>query len=593
MKKLNILAIAALSATVLTGCDDFLNDNRYPVTEIENSPTYWSNAANCQLQVDRFTDELSQAYGTSQNGWFLFKTLSDDQVGASFANWAYPTEQATVGEWSFSVVRGCNYIIEGVEGSSLSPSEKNNFIGIARMVRGYKYYTLVRMFGDVTWEDKVVDVNDTDILYGPRTPRDEVMDNVLADLQFAIDNITANESKTTWSKDYARAILSEVALYEGTFCRYRTQAENGLAADEERAKKYLQISADASSALLDKYGFCDNYHSIYNSIWVEDAANGLTGLSSNPELIVGRRYDATNGRNSIISFTCSSSTTSGMSLDGFNAFLFKDGKPRATTSLDNSLIGEPITYNDTIIVNKDTTINSMPALSIKKQLDVREKRLSIITDSCVYYSGMTWSRHGASGMTSSSAFGVAKFDNINLPLNNRKNDGQNYTSAPIYWASYIACNYAEAMAELGKFDQAAFNKSIKKLYERAGLGDIVTGPDYLANIADPDNNMGVSSLLWEIRRCRRCELMFDNWIRYWDLVRWHKLDLLDSTKHPNVLRGAYVANAPLPPNSGFVDSEGFYHSYTNERTFNYKYYLYPIPTSQITLNSALGKNPGW
>ncbi len=586
MKKLNILAIAALSATVLTGCNDFLNDNRYPVTDIENSPTYWSNSANCQLQVDRFTDELSAAYGTSANGWFLFKTLSDDQVGSSFSNWEYPTETSKVSEWNFRVVRGCNYVIEGVASSDLTESEKANFTGIARMVRGYKYYTLVRMFGDVTWEDHVVDVDDDAILYGPRTPRDQVMDYVLADLQYAIANIAANDSKTTWSKDYARAILSEVALYEGTFCRYRTLADNGYAPDEERAKKYLQISAEASDYLLGKYGFCDDYQSIYNSTWLGDNNTGITALSTNPELIVGRRYDKTNGRNSIIAYTCSSTTTSGMSLDAFNAFLFKDGKPRSTTSLDKTVIGVPSTY-----AIGDT---ELPELSIQNLLDVREARLSIITDPAVYYKGMEWARHGATGMTSSSGFGIAKFDNIKFTVTERQNDSQNYTSAPLYWTSYIACNYAEAMAELGKFDQAAFNKSLKKLYERAGLGDIVTGPDYLAGINDLDNNMGVTSLLWEVRRCRRCELMFDNWIRYWDLVRWHQLDLLDSNKYPNVLRGAYVANAPVAPTAGTVDAEGYYKPYTNQRTFNAKYYLYPIPTEQLDLTKGvIGKNPGW
>ena len=589
MKKLNILAIAALSATVLTGCNDFLNDNRYPVTDIENSPAYWSNTANCQLQVDRFTDELSQAYGTTQNGWFLFKSLSDDQVGRAFKDWAYPTETSQVDEWNFRVIRGCNYVIEGVAGANLTESEKANFTGIARMVRGYKYYTLVRMFGDVTWEDHVVDVDDNTVLYGPRTPRDEVMDNVLADLQYAVENISADKSQTTWSKDYARAILSEVALYEGTFCKYRTLADNGLAADAARAEKYLKISAEASEYLLGQYGFCDDYQSIYNSTWDgKTAIDGLTvtSLSANPELIVGRRYDPTNGRNSIIAYTCSSTTTEGMSLDAFNAFLFKDGKPRATTSLDNTLIGVPSTF--------EQGSEELPALSIQNLLDVREARLSIITDPYVYYSGMPWSRHGATGMTSSSGFGIAKFDNVSLPVTTRQNDSQGYTSAPIYWTSYIACNYAEAKAELGLLGQAEFDKSLKKLYERAGLGEIVTGPDYLASINDPDNNMNVSSLLWEVRRCRRCELMFDNWIRYWDLVRWHQLDLLDSNKHPNVLRGAYVANAPVAPAAGSVDADGYFRPYDNQRTFAPKYYLYPIPTTQFDLTDGeIGKNPGW
>ena len=57
--------------------------------------------------------------------------------------------------------------------------------------------------------------------------------------------------------------------------------------------------------------------------------------------------------------------------------------------------------------------------------------------------------------------------------------------------------------------------------------------------------MKVSNLIWEIRRCRRCELMTDNWIRYWDLVRWHQLDKIDTSVYTDVNRGANLP-AMLP-----------------------------------------------
>lgn len=574
MKKLIILGLVAVAGVALTSCDDFLNDNRYPKTSIVNNPNYWSNPSNCQLQVDRYIDEFSGAYGTGGGyGWFYFKFLSDDQVGASFANWTYPTLMGEVGDWTYTNVRGANIIIDGVESSSLTGSERANYLGIARLIRAYSYYQLVRKFGDVVWEDFVVEP-ESEILYQGRTNRDEVMDKVFEDLDFAIANITEDKSTTAWCKDYARAIKSEVALYEGTFCRYRTVAENGIAPNEERAKKYLGESAAVSELLLGKYGFTDNYHSIYNSLWFADGA--ITGLSDNPELIWGRRYDKDNGRHSTISYTASSTTTSGMSLDAFKAFLFKDGKPQALTSCNTSLVGVP---------------EGPDAYSIQNLLDEREARLSVITDPYVYYKGMEWSRAGCSGMNSSSGFGIAKYDNVLLPVNDRTNSAGNFTSCPIYWTSYIALNYAEAKAELGQFGDNEFNKSLKPIYARAGLNMITKASD-LANMNDPANNMGVSSLLWEIRRCRRCELMFDNWIRYWDLVRWHQLDKLDSTKHPDILRGAYAANAPkLPAN---LDAEGFIRPYPGtNREFNKKYYLYPIPTSQINLNANLGQNYGW
>lgn len=574
MKNYIAIALLASMGVAFTGCNDFLDDNRYPKTSIINTPEYWSNENNVQLQVDRFTDELSQAYGSGgSGGWFFFRNLSDDQVASSFANWTYPTLSSTSGDWTYSNIRGVSYILQGVESSTLTGAVRQNFLGIARMVRAYSYYNLVRKFGDVVWVDEVVepDYEDKDVLYGPRTNRDVVMDHVLEDLQFAIENISAESSQSTWSKDYARAILSEVALYEGTYCRYRNMAENNLAPDEARAKKWLEISAEASKALLNKYGFSDDYQAIYNSLWQD--------LSANPELIVGRRYDATNGRHSTISYTCSSTTTSGMSLDGFKAFLFKDGKPYGQTAENETLIGVPVD-ND-----------SVKTLDISNLLAVRDARLSIITDPIVYYKGMEGSRAGATGMNSSSGFGVAKYDNINLPLTARNMSSQNYTSAPIYWTSYIALNYAEAKAELNDFSQADFDMSIKKLYERAGL-TMLNSPAALSAVNDPQAAKdGVSSLIFEIRRCRRCELMFDNWIRYWDLIRWNQLVKLDSKKNPDILRGAYVANSPVPTVN--MDEDGYYRHYTNEREYDKKYNLYPIPTGQIQLNNSLTQNYGW
>ena len=54
MKKYINLARAIIAGAALTGCDDFLNDNRYPLTSIVDSPAYWSNTNNVQLQCDPF-----------------------------------------------------------------------------------------------------------------------------------------------------------------------------------------------------------------------------------------------------------------------------------------------------------------------------------------------------------------------------------------------------------------------------------------------------------------------------------------------------------------------------------------------------------
>lgn len=589
MKKIYSILAASAVGMMLVGCNDFLDDNRMPLTSIVNTPTYWSNAANVQLQCDRLLTSSEMFPGYS--GWYYYHTLNDDQVGADFADWAYPTEPSEVSEYDFGNVRSANYIITNVVNSSLSDADKTNFWGIGRLIRANAYYRLVRMFGDITWENFVVDPADG-ILQAARTNRDVVMDSVLADLDFAIATIATDQAKLTWSKDLARAIKSEVCLYEGTFCRYRTEAENGIAPDEARAKKYLAEAAAVSKTLLEKYGFCDDYHSLYNSTWtaMDTQLGKTTALSTNPELIFGRRYDTSLQLHSTISYTSSSTTTSGMSLDGFKSFLMKDGKPYATSTIaDKTLIGAPTEFN----YGTEEKPQMGDAYSIQNLLDQREARLSIISDPYVYFKGMEWNRDGCSGLNSSSGFGIAKYDNVILPVSARTNSGQNYTSCPIYWQSYIALNYAEAKAELGEFTDADFNISLKKLYERAGL-DMINNVAYLENLNDPDNNMGVSSLLWEIRRCRRCETMFDNWIRYWDLVRWHQLELLDTTKHPDVILGAYVLNSVKHPDgqqlvNGYIQG----NMIAGGRKYDKKYYLYPIPTSEMKLNKNLTQNPGW
>lgn len=112
----------------------------------------------------------------------------------------------------------------------------------------------------------------------------------------------------------------------------------------------------------------------------------------------------------------------------------------------------------------------------------------------------------------------------------------------------------------------------------------------LTPAADPANNHGVSNLIWEIRRARRCELMLDNWYRYWDLIRWHQLDKIDTEAHPAVNQGAHVGNVTDGPT---ITSDGYIQATNAVRKFNKKYYLYPIPTQQITLNPAIKQNFGW
>lgn len=561
MKKLLLYGMTALAA--LTSCNDLLD--KYPLDTFTNNQEYWNTADNLDNQCNTFYNNYTGYGNGSGSGWFYFKTLSDDQVDAESHEWTYTNPVSISSNWSspFTEIRRANHILKGLQASTLEEKVKNHYAGIARMNRAWQYYQLVRMYGDVQWIEIVIDPADTENLYGPRTDRDLVMDKVLEDINFACASITANSNRQRFSIDMAYAMKADITLYEGTFCKYRTQAENGKPADTGRAQKYLQECVSACEYLMGgKYELSESYKAIYNSI----------SLAGNPEIIFYKPYAQSSLRHSTINYTMNTSGTHGLSKDAFDSFLFLDGKPLATTS-ENT--------DDAAVLDEDGNY------SIRALLAVRDKRLSDILDPVLSFRDHTYSRAGAAGFTTSTGYGIAKYDNPDgMSVTERNNNGQQYTDCPLYWLSIIYLNFAEAKAELGTLTQSDLDNTVNKLQARAGLPAMTTTPD-----ADPANNMGVSNLLWEIRRCRRCELIMDNWYRYWDLIRWHQLDKLDSKKYPNIMLGANVSNVPNcqeATKNGYIDA-----SDAQIRTYEAKHYLYPIPTGQLTLNKNLKQNPGW
>lgn len=565
MKRINyIIGLGLLSLTTLISCDSILDKD--PLDKFTNS-NFWTNKNNVEGYANTFYNQFT-GYGNGGGaGLFYFKTLSDDQAGNSFADWGHKNNITSNSTWkdSYVEIRRANVMLENIPQIAESDAVKNHWIGVARLMRAYEYYQLVRMFGDVPYTEKALDITDEGIIYGPRTNRDEVMDKVLEDLNFATANINDVTSKITWSRSMANAMKADICLYEGTFRKYRRADDGQPAADATGAQKFLTACKEACMAIMGKdYKLNDSYQGNYNSV----------DLSKNPEMIFYKAYKQSLLTHSLIDYTCTSTQISGMTKDAFDAYLFTDGKPLELTSKDNNLVAPMVDGK----------------LSLSDMLAVRDKRLSETIDPVLLYNGNSNKRfEGDMEQTSSTGYGIRKYDNGEIPLQYRNQTSSNYTHAPIFWLSVVYLNYAEACAELGNITQADLDKSINLLKDRAGLPHLNT----TVGFSDPANNHNVSDLIWEIRRERRCELMFDNWFRYWDLIRWHQLDKLDSAKYPNILLGANVKNDPACEADKVGDwidgSKG--HA---PRDFDKKYYLYPIPSGQSDLNpQLLPNNPGW
>ncbi|MFA6911925.1 MAG: RagB/SusD family nutrient uptake outer membrane protein [Proteiniphilum sp.] len=574
MKKINIIYITA-TIVALASCNDFLDKG--PLDTFTND-NFWTNESNVTGYANTFYQDFLGYGNAGGTGLFYFRTLSDDQAGGSFADWTFQNVPASSTNWrdGWIEIRRANILLENVDKVNMSDEAKNHWKGVGRLMRAWHSYQLVRTYGDIPWVDKSLDITDEGYLYGARQSRDLVMDNVLEDLNFACENMYDNTSKTKLNKNVAYAMKAEITLFEGTFRKYRKTEDGQSAPDQAGATKFLNETKNAASFLMNRsFTLNSSYQGNYNSV----------NLATNPEMIFYKAYKQNVLHHSLIAYISSSTQLSGMSKNAFESYLFTDGKPLALTTLDKS---------DAAVMKigtKTVGSNVVPdtVMSIKGLLDVRDKRLSQTIDTALCYVGRGFTRFGTGiSMTSSTGYGVNKYDNKSLDNIYRNQTSANFTHAPIFWLSVVYLQYAEACAELGNITQSDLDNSINKLRARAGIPNLSINVGY----SDPANNMGVSDLIWEVRRERRNELMFDNWARYWDLIRWHQLDKLDSSLHPDILMGANIVNDPY---NHVVDKVGNYIDGTKKKTrqFNTKHYWYPIPSDQISLNPQLEQNQGW
>lgn len=578
MKKIFLFFAAGL---LLTSCSDLLDTEPYDQFTKQN---YFTSETNVQLFANYFYNTFT-GYG-SGSGDYYFNNLNDDQGTTGIARWTYTSVPASAASWNtpYTEIRRANTLISAVPGiSSMNEASKNNWLGVGRLYRAWQHYKVVRNFGDCYWVDKELDSNDDDILYGPRQPRNDVMDKVLEDLNFACSNITMNDgSRVAFNKWVALAMKAEICLYEGTYSKY-------VANNLSRATTYLTEAKDACQQIMNSGKF--KLNAVYKENFDDD------NLSGNEEMILYKHYVQGTMAHGTIDYTCGSTQVNGINKDAFDSYLFTDGKPLALTSMDKSDRGKI----SMIIDNSGLYTTPQPYINMVDVFANRDPRLTAQVDTILQFVGCGYARFPGQASisaqsTSSTGYGVMLFDNVKYAgANNaqRQSTNGNYTDAPIFWYAEILLNYAEACAELGSCTQGDLDKSINLLRDRVGM------PHLAINVeADPANNMGVSPLIWEVRRERRVEMMFCMNDRYYSLQRWNQLDKLDTQKYPNLCRGAYVKGFDaqgIDISRVTIDADGYINC-TNTgapRVWDTKYNLFPIPSGQISLNPAMSQNPGW
>ncbi|RYY48501.1 MAG: RagB/SusD family nutrient uptake outer membrane protein [Chitinophagaceae bacterium] len=560
--KIKIFMFLLTGLVVTSGCKkEFLD--RYPLDTLVDE-TYWSNETNVRTFAWGFYPAYFSGYGS---GFTWGKFFSGQSLNDDFAPTTPPqftnVVPASGGGWTFSWVRKANIMINRVERATLTDEAKKHWIGIGRFFRALEYHDLVKSFGDVPWFDKELDEQSPD-LYKPRDSRITVMDNVLADFQYAAANVRTSDGNDglTVNKYVVLAMMSRVFLWEGTFLKYHN-------INQAKATEYLQAAQWAANEVIksNKYSITDNYRSLFNSLDL----NGKKGI------ILYRQYESGLLTHSLHSYVNGEPQT-GPSKDAIESYLASDGLPISISPLyqGDKTIGQVLTNRD-------------PRLTETIAPDLRLK--------------------GIAPNYSTSGYAVHKFFNPALKDLPEGSSNLNRTDAPVIRYGEVLLNYAEATAELGMLTQADLDKSINKLRSRPGINmpalqvlgnqPAVNGTVY----DDPSRDPDVPSIIWEIRRERRTELMMEGF-RLDDLKRWKKLEYTDTQANPDINRGAWIVKANYPGLHADVKIENnapagyIVPAPTAQRLFtNPRVYLDPIPLDQIQLYKAngaeLSQNPGW
>lgn len=564
MKKIAILLSAAL--LFLVGCkEDLLT--RSPLDALSDE-TYWTNEANVRTFAWGFYTRYFDGYGSgfTPGRYFNGQTLHDDFAPASPTQFTrnVPAVTTTTTPWNgFTWVRKANLFKERIQRVPMEAEAIHHWTGIARFFRAMEYHELVRQYGDVPFYNQVIGETDFAQLYKPRDPRTVVADSMLADLQYAAANVRADDGEKglTVNKSVVLAFMSRIMLYHGTFLKYHN-------IDQNRAKTYLEAAKWAANEVITsgRYTATDNYRSMFSSL----------SLAASKEMILYRKYETGMLTHSLNSYNNKEPQT-GVSKDAIESYLSKDGLPIQLSPLYKGDKGI-----DNVMADRDPRL----AATIVGQLRVSKYAPNF----------------------SSSGYATHKFLNEETKELPEGSGSLNQTDAPVIRYGEVLVTYAEAGAELGTLTQADLDKSINALRQRPGIAIPkleVSGSNPAVNgkvYDDPSRDPSVPSLIWEIRRERRIELMLEGF-RLDDLTRWKKMEYVDTQANSDINRGAWIRKADYPNTDAIIEgtTEGYIipaPKLESQRLFtDPKVYLTPIPLDQITLYRAAGfelkQNPGW
>lgn len=399
-----------------------------------------------------------------------------------------PTSQTLTSGWDWGRLRDINFFLDNYAGAGVSDEIKNHYAGLARLYRAQFYYEKVKRYSDVPWYDKVISTADQDLLYKAQDPRATVVENIMADLDFAAANIRENVPTGTPDKWVAMMWKARIALHEGTFRKYHPELNL-----ESTANSFLEVAKNTARQIMDSGRFqlhnTGNPDSDYHDLFVS------TNLTGNPEIIQANIYDWSKGRLAGYRYEIQGYEQS-PSRDLVQTYLMKDG----------SRFTEKPNYLTLLFVEEFANRDSRLAqtLAYPGWINIAEgQSLPYVQELNKNFTGYNQIK----GYVNST--NPAEYESVDIPV--------------MRYAETLLI-YAEAAAELGQITQADLDISVNQLRNRVGmpslsLGSANASPDPVLVAQYPNVSGANLGAILEIRRERRVELALEGY-RFDDLMRY-------------------------------------------------------------------------
>ncbi len=606
MKKIFSLIFCAAALFALTSCEKFFT--RSPWNEFD-AETYFSNESQLRMYTDGFLNAWLPDYSET-NGNDAYNDLIATKTSTDFFRADVSWDDAKQGSWSWGWLRRINFMIQLMPKNAkgkVDDNTYNHYMGLARFWRAYNYMSRVKLFSDVPWVDIYLQPTDTTILYGKRDDREFVFHNIVEDLKFACENIDnrdfgAANTRNQVNKYVANAMAARILLYEGTFRKNHSvnpATNQPWKNNYETPDQILELAAQFAKYVMDSGAF-----KLYTGDW---SNLFLSNELITDEVLWGQVYLLeSNGRHAYTRYF--NSSTLGQQYSGtkelLHHFLNADGTPIAT---DEKTINEEFTGRDPRLAK---TILG-PGHKVKN-LQGDEVDQSINCTFC-------W-----------TGYMIIKWC---IPDQSHWQNSVDENSIPIMRYPEVLLIYAEAMNELGQFNEGIWNQTVGAIRQRAGVkASYPSAPDpwlkeyYTKDLQNQHITDGNEAVALEIRRERVTELCFEAESRQQDLYRWGICDIIPRRGgHGNGWTGLWLTENEVKngftfsgvkytfnetvkkatenayPISGTNNScwslekagNGYFLVYNYKLKWEDRMYCRPIPTSAKVLNPNLGENYGW